>query len=55
MKTITEVIQVSLREGQVILRPSARTWLMNWGMEVRFFGAGASTATAAPAIAGCAV
>jgi hypothetical protein len=35
MKTITEVIQVSLRLGQTILRPSARTWLANCGIEVR--------------------
>jgi hypothetical protein len=54
MKTITEVIQVSLRLGHTILRPSARTWLRNCGIETRgFFGA--SAATAAPAIAGWAV
>ncbi len=29
MKTITDVIQVSLRLGQTILRASARTWLAN--------------------------
>src|SRR5690606_33725653 len=55
MKTITEVIQVSLRLGHTILRRSAFTWLTNCGMEVRFFGADASAATAAPAMAGWAV
>src|SRR6202012_5105475 len=43
MNTITEVIQVSLREVQVTLRASARTSAMNCGRLVRFFGAGAST------------
>src|SRR6478672_4382247 len=38
MKTITEVIQVSLRLGHTILRPSARTWLANCGMDVRSLG-----------------
>jgi hypothetical protein len=45
MKTITEVIQVSLRLGHTILRPSARTWLKNWAGLVRFFGAESSTVT----------
>src|SRR5690606_8081295 len=43
MKTITEVIHVSLRLGHTILRASARTWLKNWPGEVRFLGSGAST------------
>src|SRR5215217_4297205 len=52
MKTITEVIQVSLRLGHTILRASARTWLANCGIEVRFLAVGASAATALPAMAG---
>ena len=38
-KTNTEVIQVSSREVQVILRASARTSRTNWGSEVFFLGA----------------
>ena len=45
MKTITEVIQVSLRLGHTILRASARTWLKNWAGEVRGLATGASTVT----------
>ena len=54
MKTITEVIQVSLRLGHTILRPSARTWLKNCiGETFGLAGAGASTVTVwAPAAAG---
>ena len=37
--TITEVIQVSRRLVQVILRASARTSRKNWAMLVFFFGA----------------
>src|SRR5690606_21105592 len=55
MKTITEVIQVSLRLGHTILRASARTWLMNCGIDVFFLGAGASTATVAAPGAAAAV
>jgi len=51
MKTITEVIQVSLRVVQVILRASARTSRKNCTGLVRFFGAGAA-APVAPAPAG---
>ena len=56
ISTITEVIQVSLRLGHTILRPSARTWLKNWAGERRgLAGAGASTVTVwAPAAAGAA-
>src|SRR6185437_2829540 len=54
ISTITEVIQVSLREVQVTLRASARTSAMNWAGLTRVFGAGASTeaagATAALAV-----
>src|SRR5436189_4667085 len=47
MNTITEVIQVSRREVQVILRASARTSWANWTGLVRFFGgAGAARADA---------
>ena len=49
MKTITEVIQVSLRLGQTILRASARTWLKNCGIEVFYFGAAESIVTVAGA------
>ena len=50
MKTITEVIQVSLRVVQVILRVSARTSRKNCTGLVRFFGAaGAALVAAAPA------
>src|SRR5687768_1033941 len=41
--TMTEVIQVSLREVQVILRASARTSRMNWPGLVFFFGAASAT------------
>ena len=41
MKTITDVLHVSLRDGQVILRPSARTSLMNWPAGTFFFGSDA--------------
>src|SRR4051812_28074239 len=46
MNTITEVIQVSLRLVQVILRISARTSWKNCTGLVRFFGAGAEAARA---------
>src|SRR5690242_12498132 len=39
MATITEVIQVSRRVVQVILRASERTSRANWAIEVRFLGA----------------
>src|ERR1700751_1245454 len=42
--TITEVIQVSLRLGQVILRASARTSRKNWAGVVFFFAGGGAPA-----------
>ena len=44
--TITEVIHVSRRLVQVILRASARTSRKNWTMLVFFFGAACASADA---------
>src|SRR6476661_1094455 len=47
MATITEVIQVSRRVVQVILRASERTSRANWASEVRFLGASDASAPGA--------
>src|SRR5687768_9510820 len=52
MKTITEVIQVSLRVVQVILRASARTSRKNWAGDTRLRGGSAVTVPAPPGVAG---
>src|SRR5687768_2773038 len=51
MPTITEVIQVSLRLVQVILRPSARTSRKNCGSGVRFLGGVCAADEEPPAMA----
>jgi hypothetical protein len=48
MKTITEVIQVSRRLVQLILRASALTSRKNCNGETRFFGGSVAVATERP-------